>query len=372
MNIHPIEQEELMAYLDGELPVDRAALAAGHIEHCRECQSLAADLQGISRRLMEWQVEPVSQEIGAVLVAALKEPEAKPRKHPRKIWRWVWVAAGTGVAGMLVVSSLQLASRRQKVQWAGDQLSTLQAPARARHAQSIDAISATRHFSEIMIARTAELTLTTNDFDKARFALEDILKRHSGYLGQLTVNAPPSAGRTLDATLRIPANQRDTAIGEIKKLGRVEAESQTGEEVTAQYVDLEARLSNARDTEQRLTEVLRDRTGKLADVLAVEEAISRVRGEIEQMEAEKKTLTTRVEFLTLVVRLTEDYHAQLHMAPDSILGRCRNAAIAGYKFMVEGVVTAVLFLLSYGPSLLIWAAVLFFPARFAYRKLRRT
>jgi anti-sigma factor RsiW len=34
---HPIAQEELMAYLDGELSPDRAATAAGHLEHCREC-----------------------------------------------------------------------------------------------------------------------------------------------------------------------------------------------------------------------------------------------------------------------------------------------------------------------------------------------
>jgi len=365
MTNHPIEQEELMAYLDGELPVDRAGSAAEHLEHCRECQSLAADLQGVSRRLMEWQVS-VGQASGLpVVAAALKGP--KLHKHSRRIWRWVWAAAATGVATLVVVSSVQLKPRYRLNQIAADQVSAARTLPLAQRTM-MSYMSA----ASPMIARTAELTLTTNEFDKARAALEDILKRHSGYLGQLNVNAPTGAARTLDATLRIPADQRDAAIAEIKKLGRVEAESQTGEEVTAQYVDLEARLSNARNTEQRLTELLRERTGKLADVLAVEESISRVRGEIEQMEAEKKTLAKRVELLTLEVKVTEDYRAQLHMAPDSILGRFRNAAIAGYKFMIEGVVGLVLFLLSYGPSLLIWTAPLFFPVRFAWRKLRRT
>ena len=90
------------------------------------------------------------------------------------------------------------------------------------------------------------------------------------------------------------------------------------------------------------------------------------------MEAEKKNLTKRVEFLTLQVRVTEDYRAQLHLAPDSILGRFRNAAIQGYRLVIDGAVALVMFLLSYGPSLLIWAAILFFPARYAYRKLRRS
>src|ERR1017187_9365841 len=109
MTNHPIEREELMAYLDGELPVDRAGIAAGHLERCRECQSLAADLQGVSRRLMEWQVS-VGQASGLPVVAAvLKGP--KLHKHPRRIWRWVWAAAATGVAALVVVSSVQLKPR---------------------------------------------------------------------------------------------------------------------------------------------------------------------------------------------------------------------------------------------------------------------
>ena len=54
---HPIEQEELMAYLDGELATNRAIAAAAHLEHCAECQELAADLRKLSQELMGWEVE---------------------------------------------------------------------------------------------------------------------------------------------------------------------------------------------------------------------------------------------------------------------------------------------------------------------------
>ena len=50
-NRHPIEQEELMAYLDGELPPDRATEALSHLELCPECQTLAADFRGVSQEL---------------------------------------------------------------------------------------------------------------------------------------------------------------------------------------------------------------------------------------------------------------------------------------------------------------------------------
>ncbi len=222
-----------------------------------------------------------------------------------------------------------------------------------------------------MIVRTAGVTLTTKDFDKARASLDDILRRHRGYVGQLNVNTPVGVGRTLTATLRVPADQLDATLAELRKLGRVEAESQSGQEITAQYVDLEARLSNGRNTERRLTDVLQQRTGKLADVLAVETELSRVRGEIESMESQRKTLTNQVDFATLNATVNEDYKAQLQVVPPSTSTQFRNAAVDGYRSMVDGIIGVAVFLFSYGPSLLFWCALLFFPVRFLWRKLRR-
>ncbi|HEV8493103.1 MAG TPA: zf-HC2 domain-containing protein, partial [Candidatus Angelobacter sp.] len=56
-NNHSIGQEELMAYLDGELATGRAVAAAAHLEHCAECQELAADLRKLSQEMMVWEVE---------------------------------------------------------------------------------------------------------------------------------------------------------------------------------------------------------------------------------------------------------------------------------------------------------------------------
>ena len=58
MSNHPIEQDELMAYLDGELEARRAAEAAAHLKQCSECQKLAEELQEVSQMLVAWQVEP--------------------------------------------------------------------------------------------------------------------------------------------------------------------------------------------------------------------------------------------------------------------------------------------------------------------------
>ena len=127
-----------------------------------------------------------------------------------------------------------------------------------------------------------------------------------------------------------------------------------------------------RATEQRLIELLRNRTGKPSDVLEVENELARVRGEVESMEAERKTLSNQVDFATLNLTLTEDFRAQLQVVPPSTSTRLINAAVEGYRSMIDGLMSVALFFLSSGPTLLVWTAILFLPARFLWRKFRRT
>ncbi len=101
-NRHPIEPEELMAYLDGELPTHQATDALSHLELCPECQTLAADFRSVSHALLAWEVESpevgIRSEINAALGERLQKPAAVKVSWPR--WksgvmtsRWVWAAA---------------------------------------------------------------------------------------------------------------------------------------------------------------------------------------------------------------------------------------------------------------------------------------
>jgi hypothetical protein len=101
-NRHPIEREELMAYLDGELPADQATEALSHLELCAECQTLVADFRGVSQELMAWEVESpevgIPSEINAALGERLQKREAAKVGSPRltnrvMTSRWVWAGA---------------------------------------------------------------------------------------------------------------------------------------------------------------------------------------------------------------------------------------------------------------------------------------
>jgi hypothetical protein len=113
-NRHPIEQEELMAYLDGELSAHQATDALSHLELCSECQTLAADFQGVSQELLVWEVESpevgISSELNAALGECLQKRQAakvtSSRLENRVVTsRWVWAGA---LAIICVVVGLKL------------------------------------------------------------------------------------------------------------------------------------------------------------------------------------------------------------------------------------------------------------------------
>ena len=223
-----------------------------------------------------------------------------------------------------------------------------------------------------MIARTASVSVIVKDFGPVEATVKAIALRHNGYIASLNTASPQDSARTLSATLQIPSAQLESAITELKQLGRVDQETQSGEEVTKEFTDRAARLKNARATEQRLLDVLRDHTGKVKDILEAEQEIARVRGEIEQMEADQRALQTRIDFATVQLSVQEEYKASLQGAPPSTVTRLRNAAVEGYRSLVENVIGIGVFALQAVPILLLWGIILFLPARWMWKRFRRT
>jgi anti-sigma factor RsiW len=420
---HPATPEEIMAFVDGELPADRTQFLSTHLESCAECREAAAAFRKGSHGLSSWTVAAVPTQVEDQVQAASqnmpRRPIAVDSNGSLHIGGWVWKhwVLGLGATAVALVVLFAMATpnlqRRSQSSFAVDGThakpmtrvtTAYNTPTVSPNGQGLDALkeevaqpdeesqnghvsayvsklpaaasqgklqAAEPRVNEPMIARTVSLSVVVKRFDAARASLDAILARHNGYAAGLNVATPESAARTLQASLRIPAAKLAGALSELKALGRVEAETQNGEEVTQQHADLVARLKNSRETEQRLQAILLQRTGKISDVLAVEQEIARVRGEIEQMEAEQQTLEHRVSFATIDLRLTEEYKAQLSSPTPSVGTQLRNATVNGFRNAFEGVLSLVLFFAESGPTLLLWLAVLFLPARLLWRRYQR-
>jgi hypothetical protein len=366
---HPIEPEELMTYLDGELEVERSQVAAEHLERCTVCREAAEDFRRISRAMSGWEVE---------------EYEATaPGGKMRRRWGWWWKGAVVVAMGLLVVVAV-VGVRRAALRKTPDKtalpgtiynsenLPLVQSGNGAIAPQSLDAYASTPQaetyteragdFPLRLIARTTQLELATKDFARTRTEMEVIVNRHHGYIADLSARTDTGTPSQLNAQLQIPAPELSVSLSELKRLGRVVAESQTAEDVTRQSTDLDARLANTRITEQRLRELLQQRTGKLSEVLEVEQQISRVRGEIEQMESQRKGLTHRVDYVSIALKLSE-----AEAAASSSLGA---AAHNGWRNLLGGLSGVAELILAFGPSAILWGGLLFFPVRFVWRRWR--
>ena len=135
-------------------------------------------------------------------------------------------------------------------------------------------------------------------------------------------------------------------------------------------MDLRARLTNARNSESRLQTILKERTGKLSDVVDLEREISRVREDIERMEAQEKEISHQVQYASIQIEMSEEYHAQLVPSVPSAGTSLWNASVEGYHTAQDSLLGLALFLLRYGPALLLWAALLL-PIALFVRRLRR-
>lgn len=219
-----------------------------------------------------------------------------------------------------------------------------------------------------MVIRTATLRIIVKEFGNVRPTVEAVVSQFGGFVDRLSVDADSATARSLTGSLRVPADRIVAALDRLRQLGQVVEDGQGSEDVTDQIVDLDARLASARATEQRLTDLLKNRTGRLSDVLSVERELARVRLDIERLDAEKTNTTRRVTYATIAIQISEERKQGLETGALPLSTRIRVAAADGVAAAIESLVGIGLFILRAGPSLLIWGIV----AVVGWMTLRRT
>ena len=391
---HSPTPEELMAFADGESPAEARPAIEAHVASCEECRRLIGNLRGVNRATALWAVEEAPSALQPPRIRRSRSWAMRPLS-----WRpgYVVISAGGIAAIALLVANLGTYATRTRsaagvttaVAHAretslpvvpGDQIRTNGAldgrldrngPAtRAEIAASLERFTETMKAPNTApadpqsvvprqpsVIRTATLRLIAKDFESARGRVEAIVAQAGGFLDQIALNGTAGTARTLTGTLRLPASRLADALARLRQLGQVTEDTQNTEDVTDQIVDLDARLVNARATEQRLNDILKNRTGKLSDVLDVERELARVRLEIERMDAERVNIGRRVTYAAITLEIGEERKAGLEAGPLSLGTRLRVAAADGLEAALESVVGAVLLALRAGPATIIWVGL---------------
>ena len=418
MTTHTIDREEVMAWLDGELEPSRMRVIEAHVNACGECRELAGELRQVSARFATWleAAAPVGlANVKQGLMASTNTPAAGSWWMGRGMFsapRWaVGVVAVLAVA--VVATALQFtrssmrfanepevigAARVENRAVVGGRLSAAGAPPaepvgpptfrpgegqqrkdfRAQQGQGggggSGAVTMPRSVeqpaSDRMIVRTASVSLISDRFDQIRESLERLVASHQSRVTSLNATGDPSSRRSLRATIAVPAARMDALLTGLRSLGKVQDESLGSDDVTESFRDLGLRTANARREEQRLVELLSRRAGDLADVLAVERELARVRLEIERMDAETRATRQRVDLATVALTVQEQYRADLALGPLPLPVRFKNALVDGLRQASESLVGAAIVVLQIAPTLMVWMLILAWPARWAWRRVR--
>lgn len=223
-----------------------------------------------------------------------------------------------------------------------------------------------------LIIRTGSLQLEVADVRAAVTAGRSTILAMGGYIG---ASQQYSDGDDIVATIsyRIPAERWEDALDALRTLGTPVGEQTDSADVTGQIVDLEARIRNLRASETALVKHLSD-AARITDVLEIEARLSDVRGQIEQLSAQKANLDDQVAYATLTTTFGVEVQAvkaaadrwdagtQVEEAGASLIGFLQLAASAGIWLAIVGLPVLLM-------VVLVVAIMLFVARRFGF--LRR-
>lgn len=171
-----------------------------------------------------------------------------------------------------------------------------------------ETLTSTAEAADRKIIRNANLTIEVNSTTEAQHRVTSIAESHGGFVvtseAKQRQDADPGK-RTLDIKLvvRIPAARFGVALDEIRKLANnLREENVTGQDVTEEFIDLEARIKTQRALELQFLEIMKQ-AYKVEDALSVQRQIADVRTDIEKLEGRKRFLENRASLSTITVNI---------------------------------------------------------------------
>jgi hypothetical protein len=209
------------------------------------------------------------------------------------------------------------------------------------------------------IVRNATIEVEVRSFDTAWVRANDVASKYQGFVvNSNTEQIKDKLGRgTLQ--IRVPAAKLDAALKDLRSLGKLTTMNTSGEDVSAQIVDLDARRKTLETEEFQLLDLLRRANG-VSEVLEVRTQLNSVRQEIESLKAQKAYYANAVDYATINATIFERGASPDESPPgdDGVLFDAWHTALrvgltilAGLLVVLGGLIPLVAL------GLLVWAGV---------------
>lgn len=221
--------------------------------------------------------------------------------------------------------------------------------------------------TEAMMVYTANLEVKVDDAPATADKIESITSKNGGYRTAVSQSGKDDK-LVIHLQVKVPSAKLWTFLKEVKALGEVENENVTGEDVGDEYFDLKARKDSLDLSLDRLKELLKQ-SGKLADLLTIEQEVRRVEEQLNQVIGRMKKLENLSSYSTVDITLT------LEPMPDTVEEQkfhwltktTFQAAWLSFLAVVRGFLHIAIWLLAFSPLLIV-----IFIALWIVRKRKQT
>jgi len=167
-------------------------------------------------------------------------------------------------------------------------------------------------------------------------------------------------------TLQVPQPRFAQLVSQVQRVGRTTSVTTSSVDVTAQYVDLRARITALQAARRQYLAIMA-KASSINDILAVQAQLNSLQSRIEQLQGQLNLLDHQTTYANLTVSLTESGHHVAPPKPENGISRAFHRAVHGFVAGFEWLIRAS------GPALfaVLSLAVLLLLARLAWRALRR-
>lgn len=313
--------DRLKAYLDNELtPAERTEIEAA-LDSNPALQTELDEIKATTTYL-ETSAKPI--EITG-LEATLSALKPKKMKSPFYRSPYAILAACTVIAAIIITprpmgtryvaaempaptsapaDSADIASRTKYASGMAENYETAEMPASsAPYAGEVNAEPPNVSAANRLIIKTGDISLRVKSLETTLPKVESLAKKYGGFVESSSRSSGYQV-KNAYLTIRIDASKYDTSFNDLRSLGDVISESTSGQDVTTQVADNEARLRQMRLEEQQYEEILK-KTTKVSDILQVRKYLSEVRQNIESIEAQLKSLKSLASLSTITVNLEQ-------------------------------------------------------------------
>ena len=201
-----------------------------------------------------------------------------------------------------------------------------------------------------------ELEAETLEFDLFLSNLEQAIRAYDGYLENSSVSGNAitySSNRYGSLTIRIPSDKLEDFLGQVGQLCTVTHTSKSSEDVTLDYVDVEARIA-ALETEQERLMALLESAQDLESIIQLESRLSEVRYQLESYHSAKNRYDNRIDYSTVTLSVREVQ--RVTVVPDQSVWQRIGAGWSNTMYRLKtGFIDFFVWFVVNLPYLLIWA-----------------